>query len=85
MTKSASVASMNDEPMIAPMPIACESAPVPSTMAMIGMIVSGRAVPTAASIEPTEPSPRPRWRPSHSTELVNSSQPARITTIAVTR
>src|SRR6188472_4056276 len=47
---------------------------------MIGSNVSGSAVPTAASTEPTAPSDSPNPSPTHSTPLVNSSAPARITT-----
>src|SRR5581483_488471 len=47
---------------------------------MIGRIVSGSAVPTAASTLPTAPSDRPKPSPIHSTPFVNSSAPARITT-----
>ncbi len=46
---------------------------------MIGRIVSGNAVPTAASTEPTAPSDRPNPSPTHSTPFVNSSDPAKIT------
>ena len=43
---------------------------------MIGIIVSGRAVPTAASTEPTAPSASSSLRPNHSMPLVNSSAPS---------
>ena len=49
-------------------------------IAMIGIIVSGRAVPTAARTDPTAPSARPSLRPNHSMPFVNSSAPARMTT-----
>jgi hypothetical protein len=53
----ASVESMKGAPRIAPTPTPCEaSEPAPVTMAMIGIIVSGSAVPTAARTEPTAPS-----------------------------
>ena len=52
---------------------------------MIGIIVSGSAVPTAASTEPTAPSASSSLRPNHSMPLVNSSAPTRITTNAMTR
>ena len=61
-------------------PIATPSLPslAPST-ATIGIRVSGIAVPTAASRLPTAPSPiASRW-PAHSTALVKSWAPARIT------
>ena len=43
---------------------------------MIGIIVSGRAVPTAASTEPTAPSASSSLRPNHSMPFVNSSAPS---------
>ena len=49
---------------------------------MIGIIVSGSAVPTAASTEPTAPWARLSLRPNHSMPLVNSSAPSRMTTNA---
>ena len=52
---------------------------------MIGIIVSGRAVPTAARTEPTAPSASSSLRPNHSMPLVNSSAPARMMTKATTR
>ena len=72
------VASRNGAPMIAP--TATSSAPsAPPTIATIGMSVSGIAVPTAARIEPTAPSPRfNRW-PIHSMAFVKRRAPARIT------
>ncbi len=57
-TKIASVESMKGAPMMAPMPISWPAAPPETRMAMSGMTVSGRAVPTAASTLPTAPSPR---------------------------
>ena len=47
---------------------------------MIGIIVSGRAVPTAARTDPTAPSARPSLWPNHSMPFVNSSAPSRMTT-----
>ena len=41
-------------------------------MAMIGISVSGIAVPTAASRLPTAPSPMSSLWPAHSTAFVNS-------------
>ena len=79
MTNIASVVSMNGAPRIAPMPISSPDA-WPDTIAMIGRIVSGSAVPTAASTLPTTPSDRPNPSPIHSTPFVNSSAPPRITT-----
>ena len=43
---------------------------------MIGIIVSGSAVPTAASTDPTAPSASSSLRPNHSMPLVNSSAPS---------
>ena len=57
VTTMAMVASMNGAPRIAPMPMSSEAAVPVKTMAMIGMRVSGRAVPTAARTLPTAPSP----------------------------
>ena len=52
---------------------------------MIGIIVSGRAVPTAARTDPTAPSASSSLRPNHSMPLVNSSAPSRMMTKATTR
>jgi hypothetical protein len=61
-------------------PIATCSAPaVASSKATIAISVSGIAVPTAANRLPTAPSPRPSRCPSHSTALVKSNAPAKIT------
>ncbi len=79
MTNIASVVSMNGAPRIAPMPISSPDS-WPEAIAMIGRIVSGSAVPTAASTLPTTPSERPNPSPIHSTPFVNSSAPPRITT-----
>src|ERR687893_498185 len=49
-------------------------------MAITGMTDSGSAVATAASRLPTAPSPRPRRRPAHSTELVKKNAPTTIRT-----
>ena len=77
VTNIASVASMNGAPRIAPIPISSEWPP-PNRIAMSGIIVSGRAVPTAARTEPTAPSARPSLWPNHSMPLVNSSAPSRM-------
>ena len=53
----AMLASMNGAPRIAPMPMSSEAAVPVKMMAMIGMRVSGSAVPTAARTLPTAPSP----------------------------
>ena len=45
---------------------------------MIGIIVSGRAVPTAARTEPTAPSASSSFRPNHSMPFVKSSAPSRM-------
>src|SRR5215210_4657792 len=86
VTNIASVASMNGAPRIAPTPTPCEAdEPPPVRIAMIGIIVSGKAVPTAASTDPTAPSASSSLRPNHSMPFVNSSAPNRITTNAMTR
>ena len=67
------------------MPTASElwPSPPPATrIAMIGIIVSGSAVPTAASTDPTAPSASSSFRPNHSIPFVNSSAPSRMTTKA---
>src|SRR5918998_4323853 len=72
------VASRKGAPMIAP--IATSSAPsAPPRMVITGMIVSGIAVPTAAIRLPAAPSPSESLWPVHSTALVKSCAPARIT------
>ncbi len=48
----------------------------------MGTMVSGSAVPTAANTLPTAPAERSSFAPSHSTALVNSSQPKRMMTRA---
>ena len=80
VTNMASVASMNGAPRIAPTPTSCDDSPVANRIAMIGIIVSGSAVPTAASTDPTAPSASPSLRPNHSMPLVNSSAPSRMMT-----
>ena len=57
VTTMASVESMNGAPRMAPTPTSSAAAPPVKTMAMIGTSVSGRAVPTAARMLPTAPSP----------------------------
>ena len=53
VTNIASVESMNGAPRIAPTPTSWVASPPPPKMiAMIGIIVSGSAVPTAASTDP---------------------------------
>ena len=47
--------------------------------ATIAISVSGIAVPTAARMLPTAPTPTSSLCPIHSTALVNSSAPARTT------
>ena len=85
VTNIASVASMNGAPRIAPTPTSCDEAPDANRIAMIGIIVSGSAVPTAASTEPTAPSASSSLRPNHSMPLVKSSAPARMITKAMAR
>src|SRR6476659_8808039 len=82
-TTIASGVNMNGAPRIAPTPMSSPAA-CPDTIAMIGSSVSGSAVPTAASTEPTAPSERPKPSPTHSTPFVNSSAPAKITSREVT-
>jgi hypothetical protein len=84
VTNIASVESMNGAPRIAPIPTAVELPPA-KRMAMIGIIVSGRAVPTAARTDPTAPSATSSLRPNHSIPLVNSSAPSRMITNAAAR
>ncbi len=56
VTNIASVESMNGAPRIAPTPTSwAASLPLPKMIAMTGIIVSGSAVPTAASTDPTAP------------------------------
>ena len=81
----ASVESMNGAPRIAPTPTECDVAPPANRIAMIGIIVSGSAVPTAARTEPTAPSASSSFRPNHSMPFVKSSAPIRITMSARTR
>src|SRR5436190_14211452 len=86
VTNIARVESMNGAPRIAPTPIPCDaSVPDPATIAMIGIMVSGRAVPTAASTDPTAPSASSSFRPNHSIPFVNSSAPTRMIANAPTR
>src|SRR6185312_8374242 len=70
---------MNGAPRIAPTPISSECSWPENRIATIGIIVSGSAVPTAASTEPTAPSASPSFLPNHSMPLVKSSAPARMT------
>ena len=76
---------MNGAPRIAPTPISSECACVENTIATIGIIVSGSAVPTAARTDPTAPSLRPSFRPNHSMPFVNSSAPVTMTTNEMSR
>src|SRR6476659_7544349 len=85
VTNMASVESMNGAPRIAPTPTSFDDSPVATRIAMIGIIVSGSAVPTAARTDPTAPSASSSLRPNHSMPLVNSSAPARMTKNAMTR
>ena len=59
--------------------------PLANRIAMIGINVSGSAVPTAASTDPTAPSASSSLRPNHSMPLVNSSAPSRMMSSATTR
>ena len=69
---------MNGAPRMAPTPTSFEWSPVANRIAMIGIIVSGSAVPTAASTDPTAPSARSSLRPNHSMLFVKSSAPSRM-------
>src|SRR3954447_3697207 len=85
VTNIASVESMNGAPRIAPTPMACAASElsVPANrIAMSGIMVSGRAVPTAASTLPTAPSARLSLCPNHSIPFVKSSAAIRMTTSA---
>src|SRR5215212_8697681 len=75
-TNIASVARRNGAPRIAPMPTspaALLPVKIDATMATMGIMVSGRAVPTAASTLPTDPWSRSSRSPRISTALVNSA------------
>src|SRR5215213_4866785 len=86
VTNIARVESMNGAPRIAPTPTPWDSdEPPPVRIAMIGIIVSGNAVPTAARTEPTAPSASSSFRPNHSMPFVNSSAPMRMITNAAMR
>ena len=84
-TNIASVDSMKGAPRIAPMPISLLESPLAMRIATMGIIVSGSAVPTAASTEPTAPSASWSLCPTHSMPFVKSSAPARMRTKAATR
>ena len=64
VTNIASVESMNGAPRIAPTPTSWDPLGDPKMIAMIGISVSGSAVPTAASTDPTAPSASPSRRPA---------------------
>ena len=85
VTNIARVASMNGAPRTAPTPMSSPASPDVKRMAMIGIMVSGIAVPTAARTDPTAPSASSSLRPNHSMPLVNSSAPARMTSSAIRR
>jgi hypothetical protein len=68
--------------MIAPIAMSTDSSPPPLISATIGITDSGSAVPTAASVAPTAPSPRFIRCPSHSTALVKPIAPPMISTKA---
>src|SRR5688572_22607914 len=75
----AAVESRNGAPRMAPIPTSSAAAVPTKMIAMIGIIVSGSAVPTAARTLPTIPSPKPSFLPNHSIPFVKSSAPARMT------
>ena len=89
-TNMASVARRKGAPRIAPTPIspAAELALSPAraapTRATTGIMVSGRAVPTAASTLPTAPDPRFSRSPSISIALVNRKAAPSIAARATT-
>ena len=81
VTNMANVASMNGAPRMAPTLTAARClATRRRRWQSIGIMVSGRAVPTAARTDPTAPSASSSLRPNHSIPFVNSSAPSRITT-----
>ena len=63
MRQVESVASISGAPRIAPTPISSLSARLaePPSTAMIGTVVSGSAVPTAAKSDPVTPSDMPEF------------------------
>lgn len=73
VTNMVKVESIKGAPRMAPIPISDEWAVSFVKSAMIGMRVSGKAVPMAASTEPTAPSDRLSSFPSHSMAFTNSS------------
>src|ERR687889_2734415 len=88
-TNMARVASMNGAPSIAPIPISAPSSdasPVRtgSRMATMAIMLSGKAVPTAARRLPTAPWRSPRRPPSISIAFVKKAAPRRIATSATT-
>src|SRR5215203_993735 len=88
-TNMARVASMKGAPSIAPIPIGApssEASPVRtgSRMATMAIMLSGKAVPTAASRLPTAPWRIPRRPPSISIAFVKNAAPRRIATSATT-
>ena len=74
----ASVVSMRGAPRMAPTPISFPAS-FPTSTAISGRTVSGRAVPIAARTLPTTPSDSPKRSPTHSMPFVNSRAPPRIT------
>src|SRR5215210_5179050 len=88
-TNMARVASMNGAPSIAPIPMRAPSSDGPpvstgSRMATTAIMLSGKAVPTAASRLPTAPWRIPSLPPSISTAFVKKAAPRRIATSAAT-
>src|SRR3972149_6951725 len=82
-----SVDSMSGAPRIAPTPTSSRTSSVLAVerIATIGTMVSGRAVPTAAKMEPVMPSEILSRSPRCSRALVKISAPIRITSRAMTR
>src|SRR5215212_4487464 len=88
-TNMARVASMNGAPSIAPIPMRAPSSdPLPvrtgPRMATTAIMLSGKAVPTAASRLPTAPWRIPRRPPRISIAFVKKAAPKRIATSATT-
>jgi len=87
-TNIARVASMNGAPRIAPIPISpavsgSRPAKTAARMATTGIMISGKAVPTAASTLPTASCPRLRRPPRISIALVKNEAATTIVPSAI--
>lgn len=60
------------------MPISSEFAPLANSIAIIGIRVSGKAVPIAENTLPTTPCPKFNFLPNHSIAFVKIKQAKRI-------